>query len=34
MVPREGLTTILTVDRDFEVYRIGGLKAFRILPNR
>lgn len=30
----KGLTTILTVDRDFEVYRIGGRKAFRVLPKR
>lgn len=32
LAEREGLTTILTVDRDFEVYRIGGRKAFRVLP--
>jgi uncharacterized protein len=31
---RERLTTILTVDRDFEVYRIGGRKAFRVVPER
>jgi hypothetical protein len=30
---REGLDRIFTVDRrDFEVYRIGGRKAFRIIP--
>jgi uncharacterized protein len=34
LAEREGLTTILTVDRDFEVYRIGGRKAFRVLPER
>jgi uncharacterized protein len=34
MAEREGLTTILTVDRDFGVYRIGGRKAFRVLPKR
>jgi predicted nucleic acid-binding protein len=31
---RERLTTILTVDRDFEVYRIGGRKGFRVVPGR
>jgi predicted nucleic acid-binding protein len=34
LAEREGLTTILTVDRDFEVYRIGGRRAFRVLPKR
>jgi predicted nucleic acid-binding protein len=34
LAEREGLSTILTVDRDFEVYRIGGRKAFRVLPRR
>jgi predicted nucleic acid-binding protein len=34
LAEREGLTTILTVDRDFHVYRIGGRKAFRVLPKR
>jgi uncharacterized protein len=34
LAEREGLTTILTVDRDFQVYRIGGRKSFRILPKR
>jgi predicted nucleic acid-binding protein len=34
LAEREGLTTILTVDRDFEVYRIGGRRAFRVLPRR
>ena len=32
---REGLRTILTVDRDdFETYRIGRNAKFRILPER
>jgi uncharacterized protein len=31
---RERLTSILTVDRDFEVYRIGGRKAFRVVPEQ
>jgi predicted nucleic acid-binding protein len=34
LAEREGLATILTVDRDFEVYRIGGRKAFRLVPER
>ncbi|HZT48674.1 MAG TPA: PIN domain-containing protein [Hyphomicrobiaceae bacterium] len=34
LAEREGLSTILTVDRDFEVYRVGGRKAFRVLPRR
>jgi uncharacterized protein len=34
LAEREGLATILTVDSDFEVYRIGGRKAFRVLPKR
>jgi predicted nucleic acid-binding protein len=34
LAEREALTTILTVDRDFEVYRIGGRKAFRVLPKQ
>jgi uncharacterized protein len=34
LAEREGLATILTVDRDFEVYRIGGRRAFRVLPKR
>ena len=34
LAEREGLTTILTVDQDFDVYRIGGRKAFRVLPRR
>jgi uncharacterized protein len=30
---REGLTTVFTVDRaDFDTYRIGGRKRFRIVP--
>ena len=32
---RESLTTIFTVDRDdFETYRIGGRRRFRIVPER
>jgi predicted nucleic acid-binding protein len=32
---RESLSTIFTVDHDdFETYRIGGRKRFRILPSR
>jgi predicted nucleic acid-binding protein len=34
LAEREGLTAVLAVDRDFEVYRIGGRKAFRVLPKR
>jgi predicted nucleic acid-binding protein len=34
LAEREGLSTILTVDQDFDVYRIGGRKAFRVLPRR
>ena len=34
LAEREGLTTILTIDQDFDVYRIGGRKAFRVLPKR
>jgi predicted nucleic acid-binding protein len=34
LAEREGLTTILTIDQDFEVYRIGGRNAFRVLPKR
>jgi uncharacterized protein len=34
LAEREGLATILTVDRDFQVYRIGGRKRFRVLPER
>jgi predicted nucleic acid-binding protein len=34
LAEREGLTTILTVDQDFDVYRIGGRKTFRVLPRR
>lgn len=34
LAEREGLTTILTIDRDFEVYRIGARKTFRLLPLR
>src|SRR5260221_380810 len=32
---RESLSTVFTVDHDdFETYRIGGRKRFRILPER
>jgi predicted nucleic acid-binding protein len=32
---REGISTILTTDHsDFETYRIGGRRRFRILPAR
>lgn len=34
LAEREELTTILTVDRDFQAYRIGGRKSFRVLPKR
>lgn len=35
LAERESLTTILTVDHDdFETYRIGGRKRFRIVPDR
>ncbi|HEX6001573.1 MAG TPA: hypothetical protein VFZ16_19595 [Hyphomicrobiaceae bacterium] len=34
LAEREVLTTIITVDRNFEVYRIGGRKRFRLLPKR
>lgn len=34
LAERESLNTILTVDRaDFETYRIGGRRKFRILPD-
>jgi predicted nucleic acid-binding protein len=33
LAQRESLSTILTVDvADFQTYRIGGQKRFRILP--
>jgi uncharacterized protein len=31
---RESIDTILTLDRDFESYRIEGRKRFNILPSR
>ncbi|HYX26808.1 MAG TPA: hypothetical protein VFC23_21830 [Thermoanaerobaculia bacterium] len=32
---REALTTIFTIDHDdFETYRIGGKRRFRIVPDR
>lgn len=31
---RESLSTILTVDADFETYRIEGTRRFRILPEK
>jgi hypothetical protein len=29
---RESLSTIFTVDHDFETYRIEGRRRFRVLP--
>lgn len=35
LAERESLTTVFTVDHsDFETYRIGGHRRFRILPTR
>jgi uncharacterized protein len=35
LAEREGLSDVFTVDHDdFETYRIGGRKRFRILPDR
>ena len=35
LAERESISTVFTVDRDdFETYRIGGRKRFRILPVR
>ena len=35
LAQRESLFTVFTVDHnDFETYRIGGRRRFRILPNR
>lgn len=35
LAERESITTVLTVDNDdFETYRIGSRKRFRILPGR
>jgi predicted nucleic acid-binding protein len=35
LAQRESLNTILTIDiADFETYRIGGTKRFRIIPGR
>jgi predicted nucleic acid-binding protein len=35
LAERESLSTVLTVDLDdFETYRIGGRRRFRILPDR
>ena len=32
---REGISTVFTVDHgDFETYRLGGQKRFRVLPER
>lgn len=34
LAKREGLSTVLTVDRaDFDIYRIQGRKKFRVLPS-
>jgi predicted nucleic acid-binding protein len=35
LAQRESLTTILTIDHDdFETYRIGRRRSFRVLPER
>jgi predicted nucleic acid-binding protein len=35
LAEREGLSTVFTLDHDdFETYRIGGRRRFRILPGR
>jgi predicted nucleic acid-binding protein len=35
LAEREGLRTIFTLDNnDFETYRIGGRKRFRVVPGR
>jgi len=35
LAQRESLLTVFTVDHDdFEIYRIGGRRRFRILPSR
>ena len=35
LAEREGLSTVFTVDHaDFETYRIGGRRRFRVLPGR
>ena len=35
LAEREGLATVFTIDNDdFETYRIGARKRFRILPGR
>jgi len=35
LAEREGLSTIFTLDNnDFETYRIGGRKRFRVVPGR
>jgi predicted nucleic acid-binding protein len=35
LAERESLTAVFTVDHaDFETYRIGGRRRFRILPGR
>src|SRR5438094_327607 len=35
LAQRESLLTLFTVDHDdFEIYRIGGRRRFRILPSR
>lgn len=31
---RESLTTVFTVDADFDAYRIGGRRRFRVVPDR
>lgn len=35
LAQREGLSTVFTIDHDdFETYRIGGRRAFHIVPPR
>jgi len=35
LAQRESISTVFTIDHDdFEIYRIGGRKRFRILPSR
>jgi hypothetical protein len=35
LAQREGLSTVFTIDHnDFETYRIGGRRPFRIVPSR
>ena len=34
LAQRESLSTVFTIDHDFETYRVGGRKRLRILPSR